>query len=149
MVEVIFFREEGGRVGIDVRDSGIGIPDDARAQLFSEFFRASNAKEMEEIGTGLGLAIVKEYVQLHGGSIHVESQLGKGSVFHVLLPMRGGEMNENSHCGFLIQLEQVKTIRYRFRCRYRQRNRHRDQSKNGVTKMNTARASDWMNGVIK
>lgn len=85
-VEVSFFMDKDGLTGIDVRDTGIGIPNDARSQLFKEFYRAPNAKELEEIGTGLGLAIVKEYVELHNGSIRVESQEGRGSVFHVLLP---------------------------------------------------------------
>ena len=86
VVTISFFREDSGMAGIDIRDTGIGIPDDALGQLFSEFFRAPNAKEMDAIGTGLGLAIVKEYVELHNGSIRVDSQVGQGSVFHVLLP---------------------------------------------------------------
>jgi len=86
-VEVNFFRADVAKIGIDVIDTGIGIPEDSMAQLFSEFFRAPNAKEMEEIGTGLGLAIVKEYVELHGGSVAVESKPGQGARFRVLLPI--------------------------------------------------------------
>ena len=89
-VAVAFFRLENGMAGIDVRDTGIGIPEDGLDQMFSEFYRAPNAKELDAIGTGLGLAIVKEYVELHNGSICVESRVGQGSVFHVMLPP-GGE----------------------------------------------------------
>jgi len=86
-VAVSFQRAGNAAIGIDVHDTGIGIPQDALPSLFSEFYRAPNAREMEEIGTGLGLAIVKEYVELHGGSISVESELGTGTRFHVVLPI--------------------------------------------------------------
>lgn len=86
-VVVSFKRAGDALIGIDVRDTGIGIPQEALPHLFSEFYRAPNARELEEIGTGLGLAIVKEYVELHGGSISVESKLGTGTRFHVVLPI--------------------------------------------------------------
>ena len=53
--------------------------------MFTEFFRASNAKEMAKIGTGLGLAIVKATIEQHGGSIDFESEEGKGTTFRILL----------------------------------------------------------------
>jgi len=67
-----------------VSDQGIGIPEEDRARLFSTFHRAANALEME--GTGLGLAIVKHCVERHGGSIGVESELGRGTTFTVSIP---------------------------------------------------------------
>jgi signal transduction histidine kinase len=76
---------EEEKVIFEVSDTGIGIPESEQKQLFSEFFRAKNAKKLNEIGTGLGLAIVKTTVEQHGGSIEVESREGEGSTFRVVL----------------------------------------------------------------
>jgi len=73
------------KVIFEVSDTGIGIPESDQAKLFSEFFRAENAKKLAEIGTGLGLAIVKSTVGQHGGTIEVQSREGEGSTFRVLL----------------------------------------------------------------
>jgi signal transduction histidine kinase len=71
---------------VEVRDTGIGIPDPCLPKLFTEFFRAPNAKAVE-VGTGLGLVIVKEVVERFGGTISVSSKEGKGSIFTVHLPV--------------------------------------------------------------
>jgi signal transduction histidine kinase len=81
------FSRANGTVRIEVSDTGIGIPAAARPKLFSEFFRAENAKAMEDIGTGLGLAIVKEIADQLGGRIVVESEEGAGTIFVVHLPI--------------------------------------------------------------
>jgi len=73
------------KVIFEVSDTGIGIPESEQAKLFSEFFRAENAKKLAEIGTGLGLSIVKSTVEQHGGTIEVQSREGEGSIFRVLL----------------------------------------------------------------
>lgn len=84
--------EEGEReVIIEVADTGIGIPKEDMPKLFKEFFRAENARKMAEHGTGLGLAIVKRIVDEHGGTISVESELGKGTRFLIRLPHRAYE----------------------------------------------------------
>lgn len=70
-----------------LRDSGIGIPKSDRAKLFDSFHRASNVGAIS--GTGLGLAIVKNSVEVHGGSIAVESEIGVGTSFQVVLPLYG------------------------------------------------------------
>jgi signal transduction histidine kinase len=75
-----------GMVRIEVSDNGIGIPKSAMPRLFTEFFRAENARSVEEVGTGLGLAIVKGIVEQHGGRIIVESEEGLGTIFVVHLP---------------------------------------------------------------
>jgi two-component system phosphate regulon sensor histidine kinase PhoR len=80
--------EDGQAVVVEVEDTGIGISPEHMDSLFRDFFRAPNAKSLSETGTGLGLSIVKQAVELHGGSIRVESELGKGSRFIVALPLR-------------------------------------------------------------
>ena len=72
---------------IDVSDTGIGIPPDEAARLFSPFVRGSNARIAGLPGTGLGLSIVKALVEMHGGQVRVASELGQGTTFSVLLPM--------------------------------------------------------------
>lgn len=78
---------EGDRLIASVQDTGIGIPPEAMTRLFSEFFRADNAKAQSRMGTGLGLSIVKEIVERAGGQITVESELGVGTTFHFWLPV--------------------------------------------------------------
>lgn len=73
-------------VQIDIIDTGIGIPADELGNVFSEFFRASNALKTEKDGTGLGLSIVKQIIEQHGGEISVESQEGQGTKFTVIMP---------------------------------------------------------------
>ena len=77
--------QDDEHVIIRVSDKGIGIPEADQSRLFEPFHRASNVGSVK--GTGLGLSIVKQYVELHGGHIEVESEVGKGSTFRVLLPM--------------------------------------------------------------
>ena len=71
----------------EVSDTGIGISREDIPRLFTEFFRADNAKAIEENGTGLGLIIVKEVVDRLGGSIDVESKIGEGTRFTCILPL--------------------------------------------------------------
>jgi signal transduction histidine kinase len=78
-------------VRIAVHDEGIGIPADEMKFLFERFTRASNAKRSPIKGTGLGLYFAKTLVERHGGNIQVQSKLGEGSTFTVVLPrMRDG-----------------------------------------------------------
>ena len=71
---------------ITVSDTGVGIPSEALAHIFERFYQVQHADD-SKVGSGIGLHLVKEYVQLHEGSIQVESQLGKGAVFIVRIPM--------------------------------------------------------------
>jgi PAS domain S-box-containing protein len=76
----------GERLVISVADRGIGISTADQARLFRPFFRAENRETRSQTGHGLGLAVTKMLVELHGGSIAVRSEPGKGSVFTVTLP---------------------------------------------------------------
>jgi signal transduction histidine kinase/DNA-binding response OmpR family regulator/ligand-binding sensor domain-containing protein len=72
---------------ITVSDSGIGIPAKDLERIFERFYRVENPENGHQTGTGVGLHIVSEYVKLHKGDIGVESQLGKGSIFTVSIPV--------------------------------------------------------------
>lgn len=71
-----------------VRDSGIGIPEADQPRVFSSFFRASNTRSLATPGTGLGLVISRAIVELHGGTMTLTSQEGKGTTVTVILPVR-------------------------------------------------------------
>ncbi len=73
---------------IRVADSGVGIPEDALDKIFERFYRVDKARSRETGGTGLGLAITRSVIQLHQGSIRVDSELGKGTVFTVRVPLK-------------------------------------------------------------
>ncbi|WP_349409711.1 sensor histidine kinase [Pseudalkalibacillus sp. SCS-8] len=79
--------EEDGKARIRVKDTGPGIPVEDQAKVFDRFYRVDKARSRETGGTGLGLAIAKELVELHGGEIVLESEVGKGSTFTVELPI--------------------------------------------------------------
>jgi signal transduction histidine kinase len=85
-VRVSLAGEKEHRVRLEVSDSGIGIPEEDIPRLFTEFFRAENAKALAEEGTGLGLVIVKEILDFLGGSISVKSKVGEGTTLTCLLP---------------------------------------------------------------
>jgi len=74
-------------VVLTVSDTGIGIPEDALPHIFNDFYRAPNARKHTSSGTGLGMAITKAIVEMHGGSISVESKAGAGTTITVRLPI--------------------------------------------------------------
>lgn len=79
---------EGDSARIEVRDTGIGIPEDKLSRVFERFFVVDKSRSRKTGGTGLGLSIVKHMVLLHGGEIDVKSVPGKGSSFIVKLPLK-------------------------------------------------------------
>jgi signal transduction histidine kinase len=78
-----------GHVVLHVVDDGIGIAEGDRDRIFERFYRVDRARSRAAGGTGLGLAIVRHAVARHGGDVSVESVLGEGSTFRVVLPVEG------------------------------------------------------------
>lgn len=84
----VSFEKTKAEVVVAVADTGVGIPAEAVEKLFTKFFRVGQAPTIESEGTGLGLYITKSLVELHGGKIWVESEVGKGSTFYFSLPCK-------------------------------------------------------------
>jgi len=84
-------RDEDGQIILQVADNGPGIPASDQPYIFDKFYRASNVP-LDASGTGLGLAIVKSIVENHLGRIWVDSALGQGTVFTVVLPTTNEEL---------------------------------------------------------
>ena len=84
-------RVEGPEAVVRVIDTGIGIPMAAQERVFERFYRVDKARSRDRGGTGLGLAIVKHAVELHGGTIGLESELERGSTFTIRLPIAPAE----------------------------------------------------------
>jgi len=79
-----------------VQDFGKGIPKKDLDKLFMRFYRIDDPAQRDEArseGSGLGLSIVKEFVDLHGGTVNVESELNKGTIFHITIPLQPIEEN--------------------------------------------------------
>ena len=103
------FTSEGGRVAIramptdgaiqiSVSDTGIGIAPEDQAAIFEEFRQVGRGDARKQEGTGLGLTLAKKFVELHGGRIWVQSQVGRGSMFSFTMPVRP-EGESSSHQG--------------------------------------------------
>jgi PAS domain S-box-containing protein len=75
-----------GAVELQVRDTGVGIPEEDQGQVFERFHRIESTQARTFEGTGIGLALVQELVKLHGGTVRVESAVGAGSTFTVTIP---------------------------------------------------------------
>ena len=92
-VKFTFWGEPEGNWRIEVSDTGCGIAPEEHEQIFNEFYRASTCRETEP-GIGLGLAITGRLVRLLGGRIKLDSKLGAGSTFRVVLPRNGPATND-------------------------------------------------------
>jgi signal transduction histidine kinase len=82
---------------LHVVDNGYGIPEEDLPLLFNRFYRVRTEAVKDIEGNGLGLAIVKSIAEQHGGHVHVESELGKGSCFTIALPISTIEIARASH----------------------------------------------------
>lgn len=103
LTNAVKYNREGGDVWVsvtksqtearvDIRDSGIGIAPKDQLHVFDRFFRV-NRKDKSVEGTGLGLAICKTIIELHGGRIWVSSEVGVGSTFSFVLPLKVGDLH--------------------------------------------------------
>jgi len=77
-----------GQVLVSVSDTGVGIPPEDRERIFEQFEQGSLENGRRPDGAGLGLALSKEFVEMHGGEMWVESEIGKGSTFTFTLPLQ-------------------------------------------------------------
>lgn len=77
----------GENLEIKVADNGVGIPSDELPKIFDKFYRVKHSQTRQVTGTGLGLSIVKGIVEAHRGTIEVDSELGRGTTFRILLPV--------------------------------------------------------------
>lgn len=82
---VLILKKESDRLVFQVRDRGIGIADEDKPRIYEPFYRGTNVENI--IGTGLGLAVVKKCVELHGGEIDIESEIDRGTLVTVKLPI--------------------------------------------------------------
>jgi len=80
-------RQVDGSVEISVSDTGIGTAPQDQATIFEEFRQVGGDYAQKKEGTGLGLTLAKKFVEMHGGRIWVESEVGKGSMFTFTLPI--------------------------------------------------------------
>jgi two-component sensor histidine kinase len=87
-------RSDGTNFVLEVSDTGIGIPEGELDAIFERFHRAEEARGRSFEGTGIGLALVKELVEIHGGSVSVGSELGKGSLFTVRLRLGSAHLQQ-------------------------------------------------------
>jgi two-component system sensor histidine kinase GlrK len=82
------FQDRGRWIEVRIADTGAGIPEEECERIFRRFYQSPHHRLQDHRGTGLGLAITRYIVEAHGGRIGVESQVGRGSTFFILLPVR-------------------------------------------------------------
>ena len=82
----VYVKQSNRDTVLSVKDTGIGIPEESKDRIFERFYRVDKSRSKEVGGTGLGLSIVKHAVMIHNGTIKVNSEIGKGSEFVVILP---------------------------------------------------------------
>jgi len=80
---------QAGLLTCEVRDTGYGIAEEDREKLFTKFFRSADENIRQSPGTGLGLSITKGIIDLHGGEIRCESEVGQGTSFIFTIPLSG------------------------------------------------------------
>ena len=93
----IFIIKREKEIEVQIKDTGLGIPEDQQDKVFTKFFRGSNITKIDTEGTGLGLYIAKNIIEAHDGIIWFESKEGKGTTFYFTLPVRkrfGGYLTE-------------------------------------------------------
>lgn len=80
-------KNDATSLSLSVQDTGIGIPEKEQPKIFSEFFRASNARKVLTSGSGIGLYVCKRYIEAHAGTFRFESKENEGTNFFITLPL--------------------------------------------------------------
>lgn len=93
---VVALQAAGDHVEMSVSDTGTGIPPEELSELFKRFHRVKGARGRSYEGSGIGLALVQELAKLHGGSVRIESEMGRGSRFTVSIPRGSGHLSAES-----------------------------------------------------
>ncbi|WP_461613765.1 sensor histidine kinase [Clostridium sp. Marseille-QA1073] len=94
-------RDEKGKVKIIVRDTGVGIPKDKQEIIFERFRQVENLLTRNQEGSGIGLSLTKSLVEMHGGKIHIESEVNVGSSFIIEIPCGACAIEDNSDKSFI------------------------------------------------
>ncbi|RAW00052.1 hybrid sensor histidine kinase/response regulator transcription factor [Pseudochryseolinea flava] len=102
-------RNAGQWLEIKVRDTGIGIPPDKLDKVFERFFQSDLPRTMVNQGSGIGLAITKEFVRIHGGTINVESEVGKGTIFTVSIPVADVVHQEKKPVEEVVPIQEISS----------------------------------------
>ncbi|MEL6463286.1 MAG: ATP-binding protein, partial [Cyanobacteria bacterium J06621_15] len=132
----VFGKHEKEQLIITVSDTGIGIPPEKHEKIFESFEQADGSTAREYGGTGLGLAVTKQLVELHGGKIWVDSEVGKGSRFSFTLPVVDSKVQSQKVQPENIQTEKEKTkeSHQRRRLKFSKKNVQVDKAKaNNIT----------------
>lgn len=110
IIDLVTTHKETDTISFNVRDTGIGIPLRERERLFESFYMPQAITTRNDGGTGLGLAIVKKLIELHGSTISIESEEGKGSVFNFELKFEKTEAPEKSNTNMFKVLQNKTAI---------------------------------------
>jgi len=86
-IDILLQAEEGSAL-VKIADTGVGIAPDDQIHIFERFYKVDKARDRSLGGNGLGLSLVKRIVELHGGNVSIDSELGKGTIFSVALPQQ-------------------------------------------------------------
>lgn len=105
---VVYLRAENGQVYLQVQDSGIGIPAVQIPHIFKRFYQVENGTSQRQAGSGVGLALVKEIIELHRGTIEVQSEEHKGTSVRVCFPIDSEHLSEPKEMGALSDEEGVQ-----------------------------------------
>ena len=90
---ILKVRSNESSLELEVQDSGRGILKKDLPKIFNRFYRIEDNEKAREEGSGLGLSIIKEFVDLHGGSVKVTSELNKGTTIHINIPLQMKQEN--------------------------------------------------------
>ena len=85
---MVFCKYQGEYFVLQVKDTGIGIPEESIERIFERFYRVDKSRSRKAGGTGLGLSIVKHIMMLYNGKVKVESKEGIGTIFTITMPYK-------------------------------------------------------------